>query len=115
MVDFLQPEARAPLQHVAAMVEPVPQRLLEGDHARHDAVHKHVHVHREADLELRRLEQLSIIRLGIDRAGARLDDDTDILRRFVSNIGEQRQILLGQKLGDLLDQPRFLHHDKGFR
>ena len=51
----------------------------------------------------------SISIVGIDIAGLRLEDEADILGRFVADIGEQRQLLLFEQRRDLLDQPAFLH------
>ena len=110
MRDFGEPEARTPLQHGAAVIEPLPQRLFQRDHAGDHAVHKHVHVHREAAFKLCRLEKLFHHQRRIDGAGARLDDDAHILGRFVADVGDERQFLVAEKLGDLLDQPRLLHH-----
>ena len=45
---------------------------------------------------------------GIDGTAARLDDDADVLRRLVADVGNERQPLRLHQLGDLLDQPRLL-------
>jgi hypothetical protein len=42
----------------------------------------------------------------IDRAGARLDHQADVLGGFVAHVGDQRQLLLVEQLGDALDQAR---------
>ena len=39
----------------------------------------------------------------------RLDHEADVLGQFVADVGDQRQLLLVEQLGDLLDQPRLLH------
>ena len=52
--------------------------------------------------------------LGVDRAGARLDHDADVLGRFVAHVGQQRQLLLVEQLGELLDQPALLHQPGNF-
>ncbi len=48
--------------------------------------------------------RLSISTSGIDGAAARLDHDPDRLVRFVAHVGEDRQLLVGDQAGDLLDQ-----------
>ena len=56
-LDGGEPEARAADQHLAAMVEPFAQALSKAQHLRHLAAGEHVHVHRDAALELGELEQ----------------------------------------------------------
>ena len=94
MLDLPQPMAGAAHQYVAAMVEPLLQRLGERDDARHDPVDEHVHVDREARLELARPEQRFHQDRRIDVAGARLDDDANVLGRFVAHVGDERQLLV---------------------
>ncbi len=110
VLDLAQPVARAAHQHGAAVVEPLPQRLLERDHLGHDAVDEHVHVHREARLELAGAEQLLHHHARRHGAVLGLDDDAHVLRRFVAHVGDERQLLVVQQLGELLDEPRLLDH-----
>ena len=51
----------------------------------------------------------SIRMIGSTVLRARLQHDADVLGRFVAHVGEQRQLLLLQQLGDLLDQARLRH------
>src|SRR5204862_1144063 len=53
--------------------------------------------------------------LGIDRARARLDYDTDVLRRLVVHVAEQRKLALVDQLAEPLDQPPLLHLPWDFR
>ena len=53
--------------------------------------------------------------LGIDRAALRLEDEADILGRFIAHIGEERQLLLGQEFGDLFDRAGPSAPDREFR
>ena len=110
VLDLAQTVARAAHQHVTAVIEPLAQRLLQRDDLRDHAVDEHVHVHREAGFQLAGAKQLLHHHGRLDRAGLRLDDDAHVLGRFVAHVGDERQLLLGHQLGDLLDQPRFLDH-----
>ena len=56
-LDDAEAVARAADQHVAAMVEPFAQGLGEAEHPRHLAAREHVHVERDAALELGQPEQ----------------------------------------------------------
>ena len=78
------------------------------------ALHQHVHVERNARFELGQLEQRFHHHCGIDRARARLDHEADVLGQFIAHVGDQRQLLLVEQLGDLLDQPRLLHQPGNF-
>ena len=109
MLDLLEAEIRAPQQHLAAMREPLGERLGEADHPRNAPLHQDVHVERDAAFELGELEQRLHQQLGVDRAGARLDHESDVLGGFVTDIGNERQLFLVDELGQPLDQPAFLH------
>ena len=110
MLDLGQPEARAPQQHLAAVCEPLGERLRQAHHLGDAALHQHVHVERNAAFKLGELEQRFHHDLGIDRARARLEHDADVLGRFIAHVGDERQLLLVDQLGDALDQPALLHH-----
>ena len=69
------------------------QRFREADHLGDAALDQHVHVERNAALELGELEQRFHQQLGIDRARARLDHEADVLGRLVAHVGDQRQLL----------------------
>ncbi len=107
--------ARAAQQHLAAMIEPLPQRLVERDDARRDAVDQHIHIDGEARLQFGELEQRLHHQRRIDIFRARFENDAHILGRFVAHVGDQRQLLLHHQLGEPLDQPRFLHAIGYFR
>jgi hypothetical protein len=49
----------------------------------------------------------SISSAGIDGAALRLEHEADVLGALVAHVVEQRQLLLDEQLGDLLDQPDF--------
>ncbi len=70
-----QPVPGAAQKNLAAMVEPLPQGLLEGDDARHDAIGEQVHVHRKPALQLGELEKLFHHHFADRRARAGLDDE----------------------------------------
>ena len=104
LFDRGQPEGRAPHQHHLAMVEKALQRLAQIHHARRVVLVEDVQVERKADLEVGLLEELLHQQLGRHIAGARLEDDADIVGRFVPHILENRQLLAVDDLGDALDQ-----------
>ena len=105
-VDLAEAVAGAALQHHAAVVDPFPQRLGEADHtsARRPPTRTFMLSGMRA-LQLGQPEQRFHQHGRIDRARARLQHDADVLGRFVAHVGEQRQLLLLQQLGHLLDQP----------
>jgi hypothetical protein len=109
MLDRRQPVARTPHQHFAPVIDPFAQRFGEPDHLRDAALHQHVGVKRNTALKLGELEQRLHQQGGVDGAGAWLEHDPDVLGRLVAHVGEQRQLLLVEQLGDLLDQPALLH------
>ncbi len=100
---------RAAHQHVAAMVEPLSQRLAERDDLWRHAVDQHVHVDRDPGFELGQPEQRFHQGFGLDRAAPRFEHDAHVLGRFVAHVGEQRKLALVKEIGDLLDQSRLLH------
>ena len=57
-------------------------------------------------LELGQLEQRFHQHDRIDAAALRLEHEPHVLGRLVAHVGEQRQLLLQQQLGDAGDQPR---------
>ena len=114
MHDLGLPMAGAAQKNLAAMVEPLPQGLLEGNDARYHAIGEQIHIHRKPALELSELEELLHHHFGIDGARARLDDDANILSGFIADIGDERKFLFSKKLGDLFDELRLLHHVGNF-
>ena len=113
--DRREPMARAAQQHLAAMIEPLPQRLVQRDDARRDAVDQHIHIDGKARLQFGELEQRLHHQRRIDIFRARFENNADILGGFVAHIRDQRQLLLHHQLGEPLDQPRFLHAIGYFR
>ena len=110
LLDLAQAERRAPQQHDAAVVEPLRQRFAAATRRAASIPSTSTFMFiGKARLELGQTEQRFHHHGGIDRAGARLDDDADVLGRFVADVGDQRQLLVVEQLGDLLDQPRLLH------
>ena len=101
-----EPEFRAADQHHQAVVEPFAQHLAQAQHVRHHAAAQHVHVERNARLELGQLEHLLHQQDRIDAAALRLEHEPHLLGRLVAHVGEQRQLLLQQQLGDAGDEPR---------
>ena len=71
LLDLGQPVLRAADQHVLAVVEPFLQRALQRQDVGHPALGQHVHVEREAALELGQLEQRFHQQAGIDGAALR--------------------------------------------
>ncbi|MGY4333644.1 hypothetical protein ACVWWG_008061 [Bradyrhizobium sp. LB7.2] len=100
-------------QHVAQMVKPFAQALRESHHLGHTALDQHVEVQRNLVFELRQPEQRFHHQRRIDILRLRLDYDTDVFGRLVPDVSDQRQLLLVQQFGDLLDQARLLHQ-KGY-
>ena len=109
MLDLGEPMARAPQQHVAAMREPFGQRFGEPDHLGDAAADQHVHVQRNPAFQFAELEQAFHHQRRIDAARARLEHQPDVLGGFVAHVGDQRQLLFVDQLGDLLDEPHLLH------
>ncbi len=101
--------ARAAQQHRPAVVEPLPQRLVERHNPRRHPVDEHVHIHAETRLELGELEERLHHQSRIDVARARLEHDAQILRRFVAHVGDERQLALGNELRELFDETRLLN------
>ena len=107
--DLAQPMPRAPHQHLVAVVEEGLQDLRQVHHGRPLAAVENVHVEADPHLEVGVAEGRLHEHLGIDGAAARLEHQAYVLARFVAHVGDQPQASRGDELGDLLDQPRFLH------
>ena len=105
-LDLGEAMARAPLQHDAAMVEPFAERIGEADHAGDQPADQHVHVERNSCFEFGEPEKRFHQDDRIDAARARLQHHPHVLGRFVAHVGQQRQFLLLEKFGELLDEPR---------
>ena len=108
MLDAIEAEPRSPQQDLAAMSEPFRERLGKTDHLGNAPLYEHVHVERNAALELGELEQRFHQQGRVDGPGAGLDYEPNVLGRFVPRVGDQRQFSLVDELGDALDQPPLL-------
>ena len=86
------------------MVEEGLQGLPQVHDLGHIVLVEHVQVQREADLEIRHLEELLHQELGRHLAGARVEHDAHVLGRLIAHVFEDRQLLGGDDLGDALDQ-----------
>jgi hypothetical protein len=108
VLDLLQAELRAPHQHHPTVLS---QRLRTSrrDSTPGSAPRKHVHVEREADLELGQLEQALHQQHWIDGAALGLEHQAHGLGRLVAHVAQQGQLLLVDQLGDALDQLRLLY------
>ena len=96
------------------MVEPFAQAFGKPKHLGDAALHQHVEVQRNPAFQLGQPEQRFHQQFGIDRARLRLDHEADVLGEFVADVADQRQLLLVEQFGDLLDQPRLLHQPGNF-
>ncbi|MND50755.1 hypothetical protein D3C80_417320 [compost metagenome] len=101
-------------QHVLAVRKPLAQHLVQRHHLRHLAERQHVHVERQAAFKVGEAEQRFHQQRRIDGAALRHQHDAHVFGGFVSDILEQRQFAGEQQLGDLFDQPRFLHLERDF-
>ncbi len=101
--------AGAAHHHFAPMVEKGPKEALQPHHPRRAGAVQHVHVHREAGLEVAEPEEALHQHLGLDGAGAGLQHQPDLLGRLVAHVGQQGGLLLLDELGELLDELGLLH------
>ena len=98
-LDRAEAMAGAADQHLAAMVQPGAQHAAQAEHHGRPVGRQHVHVQREAGFQLGGAEQRLHQRCGFDGAGLRLQDQADLLRAFVPDVPQQRQLLGLQQLG----------------
>ena len=115
LLDLRQPVARAPDQHDHAVLEEGAQHLGEAHHPRHALGVEHVQVQRQPHLQLGLAEQLLHQQLGRYGACARHQDHAHLLGGLVADIGQQRQFLDGEQLGDPFDQATTWAPDRGSR
>ena len=95
---------RAPDDDLALMIDVVADHRLEAERARH-AVHERDHVHAEGGLHRRVLVELVEHHARVDVA-LELDHHADAgLVRLVAQVGDLRDLLVVDDLGDLLDEP----------
>src|SRR5262249_30204289 len=109
MFDLAEAESRAPEQHFTAMAKPFCKYLRQTDDLGDASLHQDVHVERNAAFEFAELEQRLHQQPGVDCTRARLDHQPDVACRFIANIGDERQLFLGDELGELFHQPTLLH------
>ena len=107
VIDLGEAEFRAADQHHLAMVEPFAQDLAEPEHVRHLAAAQHIHIEGKPRLELGQPEQRFHEQKRIDAAALGLEHEPHGLGRLVAYVGQKRQLLLQEKLGDAGDEPRF--------
>ena len=100
---------RAAHQHLAPVVEPFAQHVTHAEHVGDLAARQHVHVHRDAAFKLGQLEQRLHHQRRVDVLALGHDDDADVLGGFVADVVDERQLAVGDQLGDLLDQLGLLH------
>ncbi len=109
VVDLVEPVLRAALKHFAAVGEEGAQHLLQrGDLGGH-TVDQHVHVQAEPALQIGVPVEHVHQDFRFHVTGARLQHDADVLGTLVAHVGEDRDLLGLDRLGDLLDQAGFLH------
>ena len=108
-LDLGQPVAGAADQHIAAMVEEGQQHLLQPHDAGRAAGVEDVEVDAEAVLQVRELEQALHQDGGLDVARLGLQHQAHVLGALVADVAQQRQALVLDQLGQLLDQVGLLH------
>ena len=103
-VDLAEAEAGSPTVDLAPVVQEGLQRGLQAQDARGARLVQHVHVDREADLQVAEaIEALHQV-VGLDGAGLGLDDQADVLRRLVADVAEQGGLLQLDQGGERLHQ-----------
>jgi len=112
MLDLFLAIVGAAQQHVAQMVEPFAQAFGEAEHLGDATLHQHVEVQRYPAFQLGQPEQRFHQQFRIDRTGFRLDHKADVFGGFIPDVADQRQLLVVEQFGDLLDQPRLLHQPR---
>ena len=100
---------RAAAQHHAAVIQKGAQNLLERAHLRRAPVDQHVHVQAEPRFQIGLLEQHPHQQIRVDILGAWLQQDADIFRALVPDIGEDRQLFRLDQLRDFFDQAGLGH------
>ena len=85
------------------------EQLFEAHHHGCAGRIEHVHIEREARFHIGEFEDALFQKLGVDIAAARDQHNADLLVRFVTHIVQNRQLLVRNRLRDLLDQFALLH------
>ncbi len=102
--DLVEPVLAAALEDVDLAGDPVGEDFLDPHHHRRAPGVEHVEVEPEARLEIGQLVEAFLEQFGIDIAAARDEHDADRLVALVAHVLEDRQLLVGDRLRDLLDQ-----------
>jgi hypothetical protein len=108
-IDLVEPVLRTAEQHFDLVDNPLFQHFGDAHNLGHPVLVEHIHVEREAIFKIGHAEQRIHQIFGIDCTTFRLQDNPHLLVRFIADIGENRQFLVGNDLGDLLDQLALLH------
>ena len=109
LFDPLDPPLRTTVQHLAPVIQEGAQAVFQPHDARRAAGVQHVHVDREADLQIGQLEQAFHKHFRLDGAVLGLQNQADVLGRFVTHIAQQRRLLVLDQVRQRLDQSRLLH------
>ena len=104
-----QAVAGAAFEDDQAVIEPGADDGAEAEHHGGVIDGQHVHVQGETRFELGGAEQCFHEHFGLDGAGLGFEYEADGLGALVADIAEEGQLLQFEQLGDLFDQPRFLH------
>ena len=110
---------RAALEDVDLGEGPAFQQFLQPHHHRRAPEAgprvEHVEIEAEPGFEVRQLEQAFLEQLRIDIAALGHQHDADRSVAFVAHVFEDRQLAVGDQLGDLLDQLGLGHLIRDFR
>ena len=87
MVDFGQPMATTAHQHVMAVVEEGLQNLAQVHHPRHPVGVQHIHVQRDAQVQIGLTKHAFHQHGRVDIAALRFEHQANVLRRLVTHIG----------------------------
>ena len=104
VIDLADPDLCLADENFDLELQPGGKRLLQAHHDRRAVLVQNVEIEGEADLEVGQPVEAFLQQFGIHRACARLQDDPKVLGAFVPDVGQDRELLLGDELGDLLDQ-----------
>ena len=91
------------------MRQPLRQHFAQAHHARHALAVQHIHIQREAALQIGLAIQHGHNLRRVEILAFRLNDDANILSAFIAYIVQHRQLPRIHQLGDFFNQPRFLN------
>ena len=86
------------------MGQPRIQRIAKRHHTRAPVSVQNVQIERHTGFEIGQLEQAFHHDVGFQTPRLRLEDDPDVFRRLVPDIGEERQFLRLKHVGHALDE-----------